>query len=687
MKQRKLGTTLLAGGLITLAIPMIIIGIIAVYQSSRTISEIARSNMVGISNSLAQAVGIAMSERLCMVRNISFSNSVIAVTEKMAKEGGKNSLQEIALVERELIKIKESEGDHLSSVNLVGKDGVFFASSNSKMFKGQNVSAREYFKTALKGIPNVGSAVISAATGKAVCTAAAPIYGSDGKTITGVALVSMELKYITDIIDQTKIGKSGYVYVIDKTGLYVTHPVKGNILKVNITQVKGMEAVAGLVGQDKSGIVEYTLDGIPKLAAVAFEPVTGWGVVASQPISELYAPVGSTRNVIVIIGVIFLVLASILFYFFSKRLTLPLVNIAGAAQKIAAGDLTVEITSGSRQDEIGSLSRAFELMTGSLKERARAAEQIAAGDLTVKVTPLSDADVLGNAFSVMVEKLRSQTKGIMEGFNVLSSAVSEILAATTQVASGTAESAAAISETTTSVEEVRHAAQLTSEKAQNVAASAKRVAQASQTGQRAVEETVAGMRHIRGQMDSITLTIVRLSEQGQSIGGIIASVTDLADQSNLLAVNAGIEAARAGEQGKGFAVVAQEIKSLAEQSKQATAQVRSILSDVQKATGAAVMATEQGSKAVDAGMKQSEQAGEAIRILTKSSEEASQTATQIVASSQQQAIGMDQIRVAMENINQAGTETVASMRQSEAAAKNLDELGQTLRRLVEQYKV
>jgi methyl-accepting chemotaxis protein len=86
-------------------------------------------------------------------------------------------------------------------------------------------------------------------------------------------------------------------------------------------------------------------------------------------------------------------------------------------------------------------------------------------------------------------------------------------------------------------------------------------------------------------------------------------------------------------------------------------------------------------------MKQSEQAGDAIRILTKSSEEASEVATQIVASSQQQAIGMDQIRVAMENINQAGTETAASMRQSEAAAKNLDDLGQTLRRLVEQYKV
>jgi methyl-accepting chemotaxis protein len=195
------------------------------------------------------------------------------------------------------------------------------------------------------------------------------------------------------------------------------------------------------------------------------------------------------------------------------------------------------------------------------------------------------------------------------------------------------------------------------------------------------------MDRIREQMDTIAQTVVRLSEQSQSIGGIIASVTDIADQSNLLAVNAAIEAAKAGEQGKGFAVVAQEIKNLAGQSKQSTLQVRNILNDVQKATSAAVMATEQGSKAVETGLKQSLQAGEAIRILAESINEAVQAATQIVASSQQQVVGMDQIGVAMQNINQAGTETAVSMVQSEKSAKNLNDLGQKLKEMVERFKV
>ena len=98
-------------------------------------------------------------------------------------------------------------------------------------------------------------------------------------------------------------------------------------------------------------------------------------------------------------------------------------------------------------------------------------------------------------------------------------------------------------------------------------------------------------QRIREQMEAIAESMVRLSEQGQAIGQIIATVEDLAAQSNLLAVNASIEAAKAGEHGKGFGVVAQEVKSLAEQSKQATNQVRTILSDIQKATTAAVMAT------------------------------------------------------------------------------------------------
>ena len=330
-------------------------------------------------------------------------------------------------------------------------------------------------------------------------------------------------------------------------------------------------------------------------------------------------------------------------------------------------------------------------ITRPLKLSVQTANEIASkdltGDLSVYEKRGDEFGIMIQSFSKMIEILREQMQRIQDGVNVLASSSSEIFASTTQIASGSAETAVAITETTTTVEEVRQAAQLSSQKAKSLSDSAQHVAQVSQSGQKAVDETIDGMNRIREQMEIIAQTVVRLSEQSQSIGGIIASVTDIADQSNLLAVNAAIEAARAGDHGKGFAVVAQEIRNLAEQSKQSTMQVRNILNDVQKATNAAVLATEQGNKAVEAGVKQSVQAGEAIRILTDSSAEAAQVSTQIVASSQQQLVGMDQIGIAMQSINQAGMETSASMTQAEDSVKNLHELGQKLKELVEQFKM
>src|SRR5574340_93862 len=297
--------------------------------------------------------------------------------------------------------------------------------------------------------------------------------------------------------------------------------------------------------------------------------------------------------------------------------------------------------------------------------------------------------LLGFAIGVAIAiyLIRTITGQLRESITHLSSSAAEILATTTQVASGAAETATAVSETTATVEEVKQTAQVASQKARYVSDSAQKVAQVSQSGRKAVEDAIAGMNRVQEQMESIAESIVRLSEQSQVIGEIIATVNDLAEQSNLLAVNAAIEANKAGEQGKGFVIVAQEVKSLAEQSKQATAQVRAILGDIQRATSAAVLSTEQGNKAVQAGVKQTAETGESIRVLDDSITEAAQAATQIAASSQQQMVGMDQVALAMENIKQARMQNVAGTRQAEVAAQGVHELGQKLQQLAAQYKV
>jgi methyl-accepting chemotaxis protein len=317
------------------------------------------------------------------------------------------------------------------------------------------------------------------------------------------------------------------------------------------------------------------------------------------------------------------------------------------------------------------------------KGRTELTERVSSYMLTLIVVALF-AVIVGLAIGTHLSRVI--TRELRENISQLSSSSAEILATTTQVASSAAETAAAVSETTATVEEVKQTAQHASQKAKHVSDSAQKASNVSQAGRKSVEEALHVMHRIREQMGSIAESIVQLSEQSHAIGQIIATVNDLAEQSNLLAVNAAIEAARAGEQGKSFGVVAHEIRSLAEQSKQATSQVRTILGDIQKATNVAVLATEQGNKAVEAGVKQSAETDEAIRLLSASINEASHAATQIAASSHQQMVGMDQVAVAMSNIKEASEQNVAGTRQAEKAAHALHDMGIRLTALVGESK-
>jgi len=277
---------------------------------------------------------------------------------------------------------------------------------------------------------------------------------------------------------------------------------------------------------------------------------------------------------------------------------------------------------------------------------------------------------------------RAVSGPLQETTGVLASSAAEILAATTQQASGASETSAAVAETVTSVDEVAQTAEQAAQRAKAVADSAQRAAEIGKAGRKAVEESTSAMTGVQEQVESIAESILALAEQAQAIGEIIATVNDIAEQTNLLALNAAVEAARAGEQGRGFAVVAGEVKSLAEQSKKATVEVRRILGEIQRATSAAVMTTEQGTKQVTATTKQVTEAGETIRALAEAVSEAAQAAVQIVASAGQQAAGMTQVRQAMGNIHEATQQNLASTKQAERAAQDLNALGTKLLALV-----
>jgi methyl-accepting chemotaxis protein len=324
-----------------------------------------------------------------------------------------------------------------------------------------------------------------------------------------------------------------------------------------------------------------------------------------------------------------------------------------------------------------------------IERMSQAAVQIAGGDLRQEVSILSQDEVgkLGSAFNDMLKSIRGMLGQMREASENIEASTNDILSAATQQSAGASEQAASISQTGATVKEINQTAAQTAEKANSVIDIAQRSEEISVVGQKAVEESIAGIEELRGQVEAIAENIIELSERTQQIGEIITTVNDLAEQSNLLALNASIEAAKAGEQGKGFAVVAVEMRNLAEQSKQATAQVRTILSDIQRATRAAVAVTEEGSRKAETSVELANSSGENIRRLAEVIKESSLAAKQIAALANQQSVGIEQISAAMTNIKHSTSEAVAGTKQIERALQDLKSLSDRLSSIVNRYEM
>lgn len=484
----------------------------------------------------------------------------------------------------------------------------------------------------------------------------APLLDEDGRPVAVVAM-QLSTKHINETLsDRTGMGETGEAYLVGSDLLMRTDSrfeKSSSILKTKVDTLAVRKALDDQEGTEiitdyrgERVLSSYIDLGLNEMLDTDFE----WAVVCETDEAEALAPIRALRLRVIGVSVAVAVLVGLIGYLAARGIAKPVTSISQLVLRVSEGDLSVDVShnGNGRADEIG---------------------------------------VLRSSFAAMVENLRSQTGRIRETANVLGSASREISTSVAQVTSSATETSSAVAETSATVEEVKQTADVNTEKAKQVSESAQQAADTSQTGEKAVGLITEEMDRIKQQMDAIADRVMNLSEQSQAIGEIIDTVDDLAEQSNLLAVNAAVEAAKAGDQGKGFAVVAQEIKSLAEQSKESTKRVRSILSDVQKATGATVMATEQGAKAVDAGVKQTAEAADAIQTLSTSSEAAAESALQIAASSQQQLVGVDQVATAMESIKQATTQNVDSMNQLDEAAQSLKDMSEKLVQAIEQYKL
>src|SRR5438128_1924758 len=345
------------------------------------------------------------------------------------------------------------------------------------------------------------------------------------------------------------------------------------------------------------------------------------------------------------------------------------------------------------------------VLVAPLSRMAEVALEIAGGDLGAAekrmggaATVVSEADAsmagqrdevrrLAHSFARMLVALRETSSVMQESAERLTASVENLATAADQQTEIISRQAAALQETQVTAQEIKQTSQQTAVRAEEVLQAALRADEVSKSGESAINGSLDGMRHILQQVGEISGRIGELNERTQQIARITDTVKDLADQSNMLALNAAIEAVRSGEHGKGFAVVAREIRSLADQSIQATVHVREILEDISGAIRVAVSISERGSQKIDGGLEHVKQSGENLRELSNIVKDNSSAVRQIAAAVSQQNAGITQIFSAVTDQTRMMDETMRRLETTTQAARTLRELSQPVSEVVGRFRV
>ncbi|MCX6135357.1 MAG: methyl-accepting chemotaxis protein [Ignavibacteriales bacterium] len=329
------------------------------------------------------------------------------------------------------------------------------------------------------------------------------------------------------------------------------------------------------------------------------------------------------------------------------------------------------------------------ILSKQIQELVGKVEAMARGDLSVTLTQHSQDEIgqLTGAFSEMVKSIRGILIQVAESSSAVASASSEISSSTEQMAAGAQEQTSQAGEVASAVEEMTKTIMENSKNAVDTAATAKDAKEAARVGGAVVEETVEGMKGIAEVVRKSAETVQALGKSSDQIGEIIGVIDDIADQTNLLALNAAIEAARAGEQGRGFAVVADEVRKLAERTTKATKEIASMIKSIQNDTAGAVESMEQGTKKVDAGIQLADKAGASLKEIVGISQRVTDMVSQIAAASEEQSSASEQISKNVEAISTVTSQTASGVQQVARAAEDLNRLTETLQSYIARFNL
>ena len=567
--------------------------------------------------------------------------------------------------------------EEINAVILASPDGKAARLTSDGKFEQTSVASEPAFQAALAGKETMGRVLRSPNGDVLVVEAVEPI--RQGDQVVGALGMWVPAAPLMERVAALKLGQTGVGMLVDRSGLVLAHRDPNAVLSHNLVEAapnpQERAAYQRLLSADRPTISFERLGGTVRMVAVQPLAGTDWRLVLTAPRDELTRDLRALQSRALLVAAIMAVATLAIAFAVGRVQSRSVTDVTAAMERLAEGDLTTRVAVRGRT-EVARLAWAYNATSERLRELV--------------------GSVRGSA-----RQVTAASEELAELSRQVDDAVRQVASTAQQMAQAADRQSAGATQTADSARQVGQTALRVSQATQDAAQAAQQAAALAQQGRSAVSAITQQMEQIQKAVDDSQKAVHGLGERSQRIGQIVDLITGIAEQTNLLALNAAIEAARAGEQGRGFAVVAEEVRKLAEQSRQAAQEIATLVGQIREDVERAVQSAGSGRSAVATGVQAITASGQTFEAIAEAVDRVAHQIAEVNAAAREMAAASEAAMRAVEEVasiteeHAAGAQEVASSTGEQSAAvqritesaTRLASMAQELLRSVEVFRV